>query len=169
MKKKLYVNILDRYVSQINNLQAPGMPTNLSAIFTKQMTKDKLAYTEQGIMSIEDYINKIVMPYVFMNGIFLTGMTHGNFITARDYEKPESIVTKKLEDYDANVDLLNYLFACMAAAEDARTYDDQTIKMVSYWGEADFTAISTFKNMEEFASAVEEELKDLEEYEEEEE
>lgn len=157
MEKTIY----ERYASQINNLQAPGMPGNKVAIFV-----DKDVYTESGNYFdslIETYINTNLIPWAFMNGIYCKGMTHGNFVINRQYSKPEDVVNCKEEDYSLNVDILNYVYACMSAANEHIKQDNNQITMVYYIGEADVCGVREFKDEEEFTKAIKEDLEYLEE------
>ena len=167
--KENFINIFDRYASQINNLCYPGAPLSKIAIFTPEGMKNRTVFTESGPMDIEKYVNEDVLPFAFMNGIMLVGMTHGNFYNSRSYLKPEEVVLKKWDDYDGNPDVLNFAFACMSAAAAYEKGTEQNIMVVSYWGEPDFSAVAKFKDEKEFRSAIEEELSELEEGDEEDE
>ena len=157
MEKTIY----ERYASQINNLQAPGMPDNKVAIFV-----DKDVYTESGNYFdslIETYINTNLIPWAFMNGIYCSGITHGNFVVNRCYDKVDNIPNKKEEDYSLNVDVLNFVYGVMAAANLYHKEEVPHITMVYYIGEADMCGVREFKDEEEFTKAIEEELEYLEE------
>ena len=157
MEKTIY----ERYASQINNLQAPGIPGNKVAIFV-----DKDVYTDAGNYFdtlMETYINTTLIPWAFMNGIYCKGMTHGNFVVERCYDKVTNIPNKKEEDYSLNVDVLNYVNAVMVAANLYHKELVSHITMVYYIGEADVCGVREFKDEEEFTKAIEEELEYLEE------
>lgn len=157
----LNVDIYQRYASQINNLQAPGMPGNRVAIFVGPYD----LYTESGKYYdslIENYINKEIIPWAFMNGIYLKGMTHGNFVINRQYDDAVDVTDRVEEDYSLNVDVLNYVFACMAAAN-KHNKGCETITAVWYIGEEDKCIVKEFENEEAFTNCIKEELEYLEE------
>lgn len=156
-----YINIFQRYAQQVNNLQAPGMPGNRIAIFVGPYD----LYTESGKYYdslIENYINQKAIPWAFMNGVYLNGMTHGNFAVNRSYSDSHDIMYSKEEDYSLNVDVLNYVFGCMAAANEHRLGKEE-ITMVLYIGEEDVCKIWDFKDEEDFTNFIREDLEYLEE------
>ena len=152
-----YINIFQRYAQQINNLQAPGLPGNKICIFV-----DNDVYNDENVYNIEDYINQKAIPWAFMNGVYLLGMTHGNFAVNRSYINSHDIMYSKEEDYSLNVDVLNYVFGCMAAANEHRL-GKKEITMVLYIGEEDVCKIWDFKDEEEFTNFIKEDLEYLEE------
>ena len=163
MEKTIY----ERYASQINNLQAPGIPNNKVAIFVgKEVFTENGKYT-LGVRKINEgpdyYINTTLIPWAFMNGIYCKGMTHGNFVVERCYDKVTNIPNKKEEDYSLNVDVLNYVNAVMVATNLYNKEIVSHITMVYYIGEADVCGVREFKDEEEFTKAIEEELEYLEE------
>lgn len=152
-----YNNIYDRYSKQINNCIAPGMASNKIAIFV-----DGTVYTEEENYhgkELENYVNNVLIPWAFMNGIYLTGITHGNFVVERSYRKPEEVVESKFEDYDLNVDVLNYVFGVMAAT----TNTDSKITVIIYCGEADHSYVQHYNTEEEFYIGIKDDLEYLEE------
>jgi hypothetical protein len=89
-------------------------------------------------------------------------MTHGNFAVNRNYKKADEVVDSKEEDYSLNVDVLNYVFGCMAAANEHKL-GKKEITMVLYIGEEDVCKIWDFKDEEEFTNFIKEDLEYLEE------
>lgn len=153
----MFKNIFERYALQVNNCLAPGMPSNKVAIFA-----DGKFYCDEDTNEVEEYVNKFLFPWAFMNGVYCSGMTHGNFVVERSYKEVEEVVKSKEEDYSLNVDILNYVMGVMAAADAVRK-GCKDIIMVSYCGEADYCYTASFKNEEEFTEGTKEDLEYFEE------
>lgn len=153
------MDIFERYASKINYYQAPGMPSNKVAIFV-----DKDVYTESGNYfdrMIETYVNTTLIPWAFMNGVYCTGISHGNFVYNRQYCKVTEVPKKKEEDYSLNVDVLNFVMAVMVASEE-HANGKEGITMVEYVGEADMCMVREFADEKAFEAEVKEWLEEIE-------
>ncbi len=155
--------IFEKYIDAVESIQAPGMPSNKVAIFTGAQV-----FTDAGESNVENYVNYHIIPWAFMNGIYCKGMTHGNFVVERDYQKPEGVIKNQEEDFCLNVDILNYVYAVMAAAIDIKKAKAGTVILVGYSGEADMAYVNRYDSVEEFTEQAEREIACLD-YEEEEE
>ncbi|MBO7212593.1 MAG: hypothetical protein J6V44_16545 [Methanobrevibacter sp.] len=150
------MNIFEKYVRAINSIQAPGLPANKVAVFVGDMV-----FTDAEEPSVEKYVNEHIIPWAFMNGIYCKGMTHGNFVVERDYQKPEEVVKNKEEDFYLNTDILNYVYAVMSSAVDIRKEEKGTVIVVGYCGEADMAYVNRYNSVEEFTEQAEQEIECL--------
>lgn len=149
-------SIFERYVEAISSMDVPGIPANRIAIF-----KGNQVFTEAGEPSVENYVNHHIIPWAFMNGIYCKGMTHGNFVVERDYQKPEEVINNKEEDFYLNTEVLNYAYAVMAAAMEIKQVKDGTVIVVGYCGESDIAYVNRYESVEAFTKEAKEEMKDL--------
>lgn len=149
-------SIFEKYVDAIGSLDVPGLPCNKIAIFTGNQV-----YTDVKESSVENYVNHHIIPWAFMNGIYCKGMTHGNFVVERDYQKPEEIIKNKEEDFYLNTDILNYVYAVMAAAIEIKKTKRGTVIVVGYCGESDVVYVNRYDSVKKFIKQAEQEIKDL--------
>ena len=155
--------IFERYAENINYYQAPGMPGNRVVIFTD----DGKIYTDENpsgctATEFENYINYKAIPWAFMNGIYLYGVDHGNFIRNRKYCAAKEVVDKTEEDYSLNYDVLNYVHAAMVASEE-HANGKAGITVVEYIGESDMSWVHEFKDAVGYEQYVGEFLKEIKE------
>lgn len=149
-------SIFEQYAEAIEGMDVPGIPKNRIAIFTGNQV-----FTEEGETSAENYVNRHTIPWAFMNGIYCKGMTHGNFVVERDYKKPEEVINNKEEDFYLNTEILNYVYAVMAAAMEIKEAKDGTVVVVGYCGESDVAYVNRYESVEAFTKEAKEEMKDL--------
>ena len=149
-------SIFEKYVAALNSLAVPGIPDNKVVVLTGCQV-----FTDAGESDIESYVNYHIIPWAFMNGIYCKGMTHGNFVVERDYNHPEEVIKNKEEDFSLNVDILNYVYAVMAAAIEIKKAKPGTIIVVGYCGEADISYVNRYDSVAEFTKEAESEIKDL--------
>lgn len=157
-------SIFEKYVDALNSLAVPGIPDNKVAVFTGNQV-----FTDANEASVENYVNYHLMPWAFMNGIYCHGMTHGNFVVERDYCKPEEVIKNKEEDFYLNTEILNYVYAVMAAATEIRKAPEGTVIVVGYYGEGDIAYVNRYATVADFVAQAEKEIKDLDYHDEEEE
>lgn len=149
-------SIFERYVEAICSLDVPGLPCNKIAVFTGNQV-----YTDAKEASVENYVNYHIIPWAFMNGIYCKGMTHGNFVVERDYQKPEDVVKNKEDDFYLNTEILNFVYAVMAAAVEIKKAKTGTVIVVGYCGEADGAYVNRYDSWEEFTNQAENEIEIL--------
>lgn len=146
--------IFEQYIEALDALKAPGVPVDKTAIFVNDGLGNLTAYTDAGSYKGEDidnYINFSVLPWAFLYGVGCSGMNHANFFHGHEYQPASVIALKKEDDYYLNVDILNYANACMAESHERfRNPEKNTITMVSYSGESDYTYVEEFKDVEAF-------------------
>jgi len=159
-----YKNIFERYADKVNNLLCPGMPDTKIIIFVRDEQ-----YNSSREPSVEAFVNEELIPWAFMNGIYCSGMFHGNFAVDRSYKEPKEVIQSTDEDYDFNTSILNFVFAVMAAATKYDANPSDKITVVAYWGEADMCDVWEFDTEEEFYEYIKDDLAALEEYDDEEE
>jgi len=152
-----YKNIFERYVLQINDLLCPGQVDNKVVVFTKDEQ-----YNSSNEEKIETWINKELFPWGFMSAILCYKMHHGSFVSERCYIKPEDVIEMTADDYDLDVEKLNFIFAVMSAAELQAKKKLEGIIMIGYWPEAGTATVQHFDTEEEFSKSVEWELQELE-------
>ena len=153
-----FKNIYDRYVTRVNNWLCPGMPDTKMVIFVG----DK-QYNTSREENLEDWVNQELIPWAFMNCIYLHGMIHGNFAVERSYADPKEVITAKDDDYDFNLAIMNFVFAVMAAAVKYDKDPSNKITVVVYWGEADMSDVLEFDDEKAFAEYFKDDLESLEE------
>lgn len=149
-------SIFEKYVAALNSLAVPGIPDNKVVVLTGAQV-----FTDADEPGIERYVKYHIIPWAFMNGIYCKGMTHGNFVVERDYNQPEEVLKNKEEDYYLNVDILNYVYAVMAAAVEIKKAKPGTVLVVGYCGEADAAYVNRYDSVADFTKEAESEIKDL--------
>ncbi len=154
-------NIYERFASKVNYYLAPGLPDNKLVIFEGDNVYTDESPMRQDRKAVEDYVNYTVFPWAFMNGIYCTGIDHGNFVRNRHYCKAIDVPKKKEEDYDFNVDILNYAMAIMVASEE-HAKGKTGITMVEYVGEADMCVVYEYPDEKAFEADVKEWLEEVE-------
>ena len=155
------MDIYEKYVEMIKNMTAPGLPESRIAIF-KNSGEDLVVYTESGKLeynTVNDYINLSLFQWGFIKGVHCCGMEHGSFVVERSYSPAKEVVLKKEEDYYLDVEPLNYVCAFLAEANE-RNKEKNTIVMIQYGAEADYTFVDEFQTEEDFYEYAEEALKD---------
>lgn len=144
-----YMNIYDKYLAAVDSMRAPGEGQSLVAIFDTNgylHTPDKVLKTET---EIENYINKEVIPYVFINGIECDGIIHGNWISGRNYPKSTDVPKKTSDDYYVSAELLNYVNALMVAAYEYHNGKNM-VTLVAYWNDSGTCDVTEFKDENDF-------------------
>ena len=155
-------SIFEQYAENINYYQAPGMPGNKIVIFENGNVYTDEEPTCCNQKSIEEYINNYAIPWAFLNGIYLRGIDHGNFVRIRSYCPSIEVPKKKEEDYSLNVDILNYVHSVMVASEE-HAKGKHGITVIEYVGEADQCIVQEFKDKIEFEEYVKEYLEEIKE------
>ena len=160
-----FQNNFERYAQQVNNCAVPGIAGNRVAIFV-----GNTAYTEEGAYTkkeIDVYINRYLIPWSFISGLYCNGMTHGSFAVERNYKSSTAVVFNTEDDYSVDVDIMNYTFACIAEAHHRFQHPDKkTITVIFYCGEAGTCNVSEYETEEDFMDAIADDLEFLEEREE---
>lgn len=155
-------SVFEEYAENIDYYGAPGIPANKIVIFENGYVHTEADPKARDPKIIEDYINKVAIPWAFMNGIYCVGMDHGSFVRNREYVKSTDVPKKKEDDYSVNVDILNYVFAVMAAAVE-HANGKKGITVIEYCGEADFTTVNEYADEKAFLEDVQEFLDEIKE------
>lgn len=160
------MNIFERYVKNINNMQAPGMAPNQLVIFVRDDAVYAAGMDGHEHFNVSDNVSGLIsqklIPWAFVNGIYLSENTHGNFVMDRYYEDAETIANKSEDDYSVDAQVLNFVFATMSAANNWHNHKENSIVVILFAAEEGRCVVRKFKDEKEFAEAVEEELEYLE-------
>ena len=62
-----------------------------------------------------DFVNRVILPFVFTQGISRDFCEHGDFLHNQFYLEPEEIIKSEDEDYSVNNIFLNFAFCIMSA------------------------------------------------------
>lgn len=155
-------DIYERYIDGFYSLAVPGVSPGEVVIFDE----NGHLHTERVVLThwveVEDYINSELIPYAFMNGVFCSGMTHGSFANPRNYDKAVNIPNKTAEDYDFDYDILNFVHAVMAAANEYRL-GKKMITLILYSNDSGLTIVTEYKDKDDFIFQTKDDIEYFEE------
>lgn len=141
----------------INANSAPGLPENYVSFITKDVQIINGVNGLSACVSVREIENAIqnnLSPMALFYGISANGIQRRTFIKDALFDKPEAILNNKEEDYELNVDILNYIYSIISAVNHLEDLKENEVMMITYCGEADITSIENFTNLSDLRKTI---------------
>lgn len=148
-----------------NDTSVPGIDGGYTSFITKKgqviqgiygyiITCDTLKGGEQWRSDVNYVINSVLSPLVAYRGIYCKGVERGTWLSDARFSDPEEIIENREEDYELDVEILNYVYSIIGAIQRSREMKDGEIIMIRYSTDAGSTSCERFGSIKELEYSV---------------